>query len=48
MIQNDGKMTEDMIEDMTLTENETEVYIERFLQNIKIREDAIKEKTPLS
>jgi ABC-type multidrug transport system fused ATPase/permease subunit len=45
MIENDGKMTEEMIEDMTLTEGETEAYIRNFLENVRVREEALKEKT---
>lgn len=33
-------MTEDMIEDMTLNDKETEEYVQRFLANLKLREDA--------
>jgi hypothetical protein len=41
MIKNNGKMTEEMIEDMTLQEGETELYIQRFLEHFKKREDAM-------
>ena len=46
MRENDNKMEEEMIEDMTLEDNETEAYIQRFLENIKSREAAMKDKTP--
>lgn len=44
---NDGKMDEEMIEDMTLSDNETEKYIETFLANITVREAAMKGKSSL-
>ena len=48
MQENDNKMDEAMIEDMTLTENETETYIKAFLENIKVREAAMKDKSSLN
>jgi ABC-type multidrug transport system fused ATPase/permease subunit len=46
MRDNNNKMEEEMIEDMTLTDNETEAYIERFLENIRSREAAMTDRTP--
>ena len=46
MRKNNGKMTEEMIEDMTNQDGETEMYIERFLTNIKTREEKMAGKTP--
>lgn len=38
IIKNDGKMTEEMIEDMTKTDGETEAIVKSFEENIKKRE----------
>jgi len=37
-------MTEDMIEDMKATDDETEKFVNLFFQNLKKREEAQKEK----
>ena len=41
---NDMKMTEEMIEDMTLEDDETEKLTNKFIANLKARETAFKEK----
>ena len=46
MRKNNGKMTEEMIEDMTSTDGETEVFVQKFLAEIKAREDKMPEKNP--
>ena len=44
MRKNGDVMTEDMIEDMTLGEGETEEYVQAFLRNLARREEVFQKK----
>jgi hypothetical protein len=44
MNKNDGKMTEEMIEDMTLTDGETKTLVTKLLTNLEYYEKELTKK----